>query len=316
MPITELQRQQRRKFLGSSDSPIIMNLSPFKKTASDIYWSKVAPLIEDNTPEYMQIGNWLEGPLLQWAAQELGVEIDTNPADLFCVAHEGEGKDLFAANHDSLIQHKMGQPREGIEAKYANGEMAQEYGEPFTDQIPYHVIVQVQHQMYVSQLSRVYVALAVPSYYAIDRSLYIIQRDEELIKTIVNFGRQWWYEHIEAKIPPDGQGVPPLYVLKALDRRAQAQIRLPEEAVQWANNRIGLKQQVKALSVDIEDIDAKLIHALSDAEIGLLPDGRKVTYFRYEQNRFDSKQFNLDHPELLPDYMKRSDYRTLYIKKK
>jgi predicted phage-related endonuclease len=194
--------------------------------------------------------------------------------------------------------------------------MAKAYGDPYTDQVPDHVIVQVQHQMYVSGLSRVYVALAVPSYYAVDRRLYIVQRDDELIHTIIDFGVEWWKRHVLANQPPNGEGVPPLYVLKALERRAGAQIMLTDEAAAWASRRTELKGQIKSLTAEVETEDARLIHALADAEIGLLPDGRKVTYYSYESNRFDKKRFKLEHPELAPDYMKKSSYRTLYVKRK
>jgi predicted phage-related endonuclease len=100
MPITEAQRQIRRKYLGSSDTPVIMNLSPFKKTENDIYWSKVAELPEDDAPDYMQVGNWLEGPIIEWAADELGVEITREPKDLF---HVEPMVGILAANHDSMI---------------------------------------------------------------------------------------------------------------------------------------------------------------------------------------------------------------------
>jgi len=306
--ITEAQRQNRSKYLGSSDTPVIMNLSPFKKTADDIYWSKVAELPDDDTPDYMSVGNWLEGPILEWAAGELGVKITTMPKYLFHVKDGG----VFAANHDSLIIGK----NESIEGKYANGEMAQTYGEPFTDQVPDYIIVQVQHQMYVSDLTKVYVALATPSYYGIDRRLYVVPRDEQIIETIVDYGQKWWEKHVLTKTPPNGDGIPPIYVLKAIERRSGAQIRLPDEAVNWANRRIELKEQIKTLTAEVEAEDAKLIHALGDAEIGLLSDKRKVTYQQYVSNQFDTKRFKLEHPELAPDYTSKSSYRTLYIKKK
>lgn len=309
MTLTASQRQIRRKYLGSSDTPVIMNLSPFKNTAKDIFWSKVAELPDDDAPDYMSVGNWLEGPILQWAAGELSVKITTKPKDLFHVKDGG----IFAANHDSLIIGKD----ESIEGKYANGEMAQAYGEPFTDQVPDYIIVQVQHQMYVSDLSKVYVALATPSYYGIDRRLYVVPRNEQIIETIVDYGVKWWEKHVVTKTPPDGDDVPPMYVLKALERRAGAQIRLPDEAIAWADRRTELKGQIKSLNAEVGAFDAKLIHALGDAEVGLLPnDKRKITYHQYESNRFDTKRFKLEHPELSPDYTNKSSYRTLYVKKK
>lgn len=309
--ITAEQRQQRRHYLGSSDSPIIMGLSPFKVRPLDVYWSKVAEVPDEST-DYMETGNWLEGPLIQWAAGGLGVKVTTDPDDLFAVAQEGEGADLFAANHDSLI---IGQPA-SIESKFANGEMAQAYGEPGTDHVAYHVLVQCQHQCYVSNLECVHVALAVPSYYGVERRLYCVRRDDELIRMIVDFGHRWWCEHVEKQVPPDGQTTPPLYVLKTLERKAGAQIRLPDEAVTWADQRITLKENIKALTAEVEDIDARLIHALGDAEIGLLPDGRKVTYQQYDSSRIDGKRLREERPDVAAEYMSKSSYRTLYVKKK
>lgn len=311
MPITQTQRQVRRKYLGSSDTPVIMNLPdlPYKKTASDVYWSKVAELPDDDSSKPKTTGNRLEKDLIAWTGEELGVEIITDPEQLFHVSGDG----LLAANHDALIVDRD----EGIEAKYRNGENAKSFGEPYTDQVADDVIIQVQHQMYCSELSKVYVPVAVPSYWGIDYRLYIVQRDEDLIKTIVKFGHEWWEKHVKTKTPPNGDGVPPMYVLKALERRAGAQIRLPEEAVKWADRRTELKEQIKSLVKEVEAEDARLIHALGDAEVGLLPNSkRKVTYHQYESSRFDGKRFRLEHPEIAPDYMSKSFYRTLYIKKK
>lgn len=311
MSITEEQRLARRKYLGSSDSPIIMNLSPYSKTAADIYWSKVADAQEELSGSWIDTGNWLEGPLIQWAADELGVDVTVHPQDLFCVAHEGDGAEIFAANHDSLI---IGQEA-SIEAKFANGEMAQAYGEPGTDQVADHVIIQVQHQMYVSDLEKVYVPLAVPSYYGVDRRLYLVPRDDELIEQIVTFGCRWWTEHVECKLPPDESDVPPLYVLKALERRAGAQIKLDDKYIALADDDDRLKGEIKALKTERESVRRDLIHGLGDAEIGLLSDGRKVTYQGHEVSQFMLDAFRSKHPELGAKFTERKTQRTLYMKK-
>jgi len=160
------------------------------------------------------------------------------------------------------------------------------------------------------------VVLGTPSYYTVEHRLYVVPRDEGIIEQIVKFGVEWWHEHVPNKIPPNGDSVPPLYVLKAIERKAGAQIKLSNEAKSWADKRIALKSQIKTLEKDVDKFSAKLIHALSGAEIGLLPDGRKVTYHQYESNRFNSKQFKIDHPDMAPEYTTKSSHRTLYIKKK
>lgn len=312
MSITEAQRQARRNYLGSSDTPTIMNLSPFKRTATDIFWSKVEDLPDEGGTASMSVGNWLEGPMIEWAAEELGVEVTTDPEDLFHVAQSGPGANVFAANHDSLIKGES----KSIEAKFANGEMAQAYGDPGTDQVADHVIVQIQHQMYVGDLEQVYVALAVPSYYGVDRRLYMVPRDDELIEQIVTFGCEWWTEHVLAKQPPQGNAVPPLYVLKVLQRSAGAQIRMDDAAAALADDDERLKEQIKTLKADREDVRAKLIHGLGEAEIGLLPDGRKVTFKAHESRQFDINRLRAEKPEVAAQYTNKKSSRTLYIRKK
>ena len=186
MPITQAQRLERQQYLGSSDLPIILGISPYSKTANDIYWSKMAPVPEDKGPEYLSTGNYMEGVLIRYAADELGQEIITDPDRLHFVATEGPAKGLFAANLDGLLADGSA----AIECKYCNAEYAEGYGQEGSDEVPDHVLVQVQHQMYCAKLNVVWVAVAMAGY-SLTMKLYRVQRDEELIRTIVNFGVKW-----------------------------------------------------------------------------------------------------------------------------
>lgn len=311
MAITQEQREQRRKFLGSSDSPIIMNLSPYSKTPTDIYWSKVSDADDEVAGPWIDSGNWLEGPLVQWAAGELGLEVSTDPEDLFHVAQHGDGRGVLASNLDSIAWDD----KCGVEAKFANGEMAQAYGEPGTDQVADHVIVQVQHQMYCAELEKVYVALAVPSYYGVERRLYCVPRDDELISQIVTFGCQWWDKHVKANIPPQPQEAPPMYVLKALHRKTGSQIKLDREHIELADADERLKNELKSLKGQRDSVRAKLIHALGSCEIGLLPDGRKVTYQGHDVSSIDVNALRAKKPEIAAQFTVKKFQRTLYIKK-
>ncbi len=300
--ITEEQRQLRRKYLGSSDLAILFAHLlkfplPYKKTDVDIYWSKVNNLPNNSTLS-TETGDWLEKPLLELAAKELGVDIIIDPGRLFTVAQHGPGKGLLAANHDSLIVGR----RAGIEAKFRNADNAQFFGEPNTDQVALDVVVQTQTQMYCGDLDEVYVILGTPSYYTIEHRLYRVPRDEKIIDTIAIYGSQWWQEHIEAGVPPDGNLEPPLYVLKALERKIGVQIRLPDEAVEWCDKRIELKKNIKTLATEVETINRKLLHALGDAEIGLLANGGKVTFKQYMRKVFDDKRLRLELPEIAAEY--------------
>lgn len=311
MTITAEQREQRRHYLGSSDMPTIMGVSPYKNTPVDIYWSKVTEKVPDDETESMSVGTWLEKPLIEWAAGELGVEVTTNPDDLHKVATVGDGAGVFAVNNDALILGKDA----GIEAKFASGELAQGYGESGTDEVADHTIVQTQHQMYCSDLQMVYVALATPSYYGLDRKLYVVPRDDHLIEKLVTFGMDWWNKYVRTKTPPGPDATPPLYVLKALNREkgkviewSDAELALVEKFEEW-------KAEEKEAKSQKDKKKAELLFALGDAEIGKLPDGRRVTYEAHDTSRFDTKGFRAADPETAAKWAKTTSSRTMYIKK-
>ena len=311
MSITPEQREQRRGYLGSSDMPTIMGVSPYKQTAVDVYWSKVAEKLPDEETTAMSVGTWLEQPLIEWAAGELGVEVTTDPNDLHKVATVGDGAGVFASNNDSLILGKDA----GIEAKFASGELAKGYGEAGTDEVPDHTIIQVQHQMYCSELELVYVALATPSYYGLERRLYTVPRDDAVIEMIVQFGVNWWDTFVKTKTPPGPDATPPLYVLKALHREKGKVIKFGEEEQALVDLFNDFKVEEKTTKVHKENVKSRILFALGDAEIGMLPDGRRVTYEAHDTNRFDAKGFRAADPKLAAKWMKKTSSRTMYVKK-
>lgn len=75
MTITAEQRERRRRYLGASDTPAILGLSPWA-TPADVYWSKVGPLKYDAPTEAMQTGNRLEASIVSFAAERLGVAVE------------------------------------------------------------------------------------------------------------------------------------------------------------------------------------------------------------------------------------------------
>ena len=297
MSITAEQREQRRHYLGSSDMPTIMNVSPYKQTAVDVYWSKVAEKLPDEETTAMSVGTWLEGPLIEWAAGELDVEVTTDPDDLHKVATVGDGTGVFAANNDALVLGKDA----GIEAKFASGDLAKGYGEAGSDEVPDHVIVQTQHQMYCSNLQVVYVALATPSYYGLDRRMYTVPREDALIEDLVTFGMEWWDKYVKTKTPPGPSATPPLYVLKALHREKGKVIELGEIGADIVEFFEQYKAEEKEAKSQKDKKKAELIFALGDAEIGKLPDGRRVTYELIKKVAYS---------------VKASSSRTMYVKKK
>ena len=156
----------------------------------------------------MQTGNRLEGALIEFAQEELCAPIKRNQ---YRVSH-GRDAGILAANLDGIV---LGKP-EGVECKYVGQSMADQWGDPGTDQVPDHVIVQVQHAMYCAELDRMWVAAAVAGY-SLDWRLYCVRRSKKLIAVIVEREMAFWTDHVLPRVPPT-PGPPPLEVMAALRR--------------------------------------------------------------------------------------------------
>lgn len=313
--LTAEQREQRRKYLGSSDYPKLLQTTPFKPKdkshACDVYWSKIAPLPEEqDSPTYIVTGNRLEPDLVVWTGEQLGVEVITASDKMFRVSKDG----ISACNHDGLIAGKD----EGVEAKFRNGELAQAFGDPGTDQVADDVIIQVQEQMYCSDLSKVWVPLAVPSYYGLEYRLYCVPRDEVLIERMIAFGTEWWAKHVAADppLPPDPNSGPPMYVLKAMERRKGAEAKLGPAELEATIHMEILKGDIKENKAEVEDLKKFLITSFGDCDSGRLPDNRLLTWYESQASRIDVKALRKELPGVAAEFTKTKASRKFLVRKK
>jgi putative phage-type endonuclease len=306
MPITAEQREQRRHHIGASDTPAILGISPWA-TPADIYWSKVGPLPDDEPTVAMQTGNRLEGPLIQFACERLGVRAKRDVS----LVHPGG---IFAANLDAAIVSSVDHDANAIEAKYVGPANADAWGPDGTEEIPDYVYAQVQHQAYVADLSKVYVAAFVSGYRP-DWRLFAIPRDERAINVIVERGMAFWNDHVLKQVPPVGGELAPLEVLKAM-RRDRSEIALPSEA----SELLDLYERTKAAEKEATEggkvLQRQLITLLGDNTDGLLLDGRRITYRPQSRKSIDTATLRATFPEAAAECEKESTFPVFRVLKK
>lgn len=303
MPITETQRELRKKHLGSSDAPAILGLSRFRN-AADVYWSKRADAdTEDVESLAMRTGNRLERALLTFASEETGVRFRSNQ---FRVSR-GEDGGVLAANLDGLAENRS----EAVECKYVGAQWADLWGPEGSDHVPDDVQVQCQHQMYVAQLERVWVAVAMAGY-SLQWRLYCVQRHEDLIKQIVERELEFWNQHIVPGIPPAGGELPSMDVLRALRREPGRIVTLNEQALKAWESLEEARVKVRLAEQERDARQREVLTLLGDAEIGQLPDGRRITYLEQRATpRVDLKRLRADHPDLYEQIVTENTCRVL-----
>ena len=279
--ITELQRDRRRQHLGSSDAPALVidpttnrPLSPWR-TPSDVYAEKVFEVADEPTPA-KATGNRMEAAILAFAAERLGKPI--NLSNRFRVDNNGTGG-VLACNVDAWL----GEPGLAIvEAKYVGPNSTSEWGEDGSDQVPDHVLVQVQHQLYVTCAGVCHVAAAVAGFAGIDWRIYPIEPRQRLMEAIVEQEMRFWRDHVITRTPPDSYA-PALTVLKQLRREPAKSVTIDPAIVEaW----LAAKGTASVASKNADQAQAALLEALGDAEAGDLPDGRRITYLESKRKGY------------------------------
>lgn len=253
MPITKKQREQRRKHLGSSDSPAVMGVDPWR-SASDVYLEKVANTEDIEGVEAIEIGNAFEKPLIEWASEQLGIEFELN-------VRKVKPGTMFAANLDAL-EKKRG-AKQGGEAKTTS--MPKEYGAEGTDQVPDRVIVQAQHQMYVANLDVVWVPVLMAQYDRLQRKMFKVERNEKIIEGVEEGGAGFWNDHVLPRVPPDDYMPSPDVLARvrrvpgsiiAVDPELVANFETAKEkAAEWGETMKSHRVALLAAAGDAESMD-------------------------------------------------------------
>lgn len=309
MTLTPHQLKLRKRHLGASETPVVLGLSPYSRSAADLYWSKVAE-VDDEPTEAMSRGHWMEDVLVSWASEQLGVAVVSNQ---FRVLHTGLGKEILSATHDAVSPDKP----IGIEAKSVSrfNPAYGEWGEEGTDEIPADVVIQCQQQMLVSDLDVVWVPVAFEAK-TLERRLYRVPRDDELIEMFRVPAVAWWRQYVESRIVPGDDPTPPLAVLKRIHRVEGSVVELEPGVAELIKSLNETKAESKETASREASLKARIIEALGDAEAGKLPDGRLVTYCEQKSSpKVDLAHLKLHHPALYAEIVCQGTHRTLRITK-
>ena len=297
MPITEAQRRKRHCTLGASEVAAIMGMSPFA-TAKDIFNAKRFDLYgvsaedyyakaESETTEAQELGNALEDVVIEICARQLGVKVLKNVR---------RRRGLFTASIDAQIRQKP----EHIEAKTTGRMHGDIFGEEGTDQLPNHILLQCQAQMYVTGNLKVHVPVLMPQRFGgLSIKRYVVEREESLIAAIVDKCTVFWKENVVKGIPPDGSEVAPLEMLKLRQPTVGKVVTAPSEPLVAA---IVAWDRAKAVRKDLEAkmdaAEAILLEQLEDAECVMLPDGRTLTRSRQLRSTVSLDKLRKDYADV------------------
>ncbi|MFB0831843.1 YqaJ viral recombinase family protein [Brevibacillus laterosporus] len=207
--------EYRRLGIGGSDVAAICQMSRYRSPMA-VYLEKLgeASPVEDNPK--MKAGRMLEPLIADWFAEDTGYKVWRQNAIFQHPEH-----DFMLANIDRWLPGQNA----GLECKntaeYCRNDWA-------GTQAPTEYILQCNHYMAVTGADRWFIAVLIGGW---DFQWRVIERDDELIKNLITVEREFWNNHIKAKVPPAFSQQDTEYLSDQYPESiTQSIIELPEEA--------------------------------------------------------------------------------------
>lgn len=306
MPITEKQRLRRRNYIGSSDAASILGMNKYSN-AKNVWITKRYEIETGRTNENMERGNYFESALLEFAASETGLLIAKN---------QFRAKGIFAANLDAQAYKKIDNGKQflpiGFEAK--TSKITDGWGEPGTEEVPEHVMIQCLVQFYVADLKTIFIPRIAP--HSLKLELFRIDFNPEIesaIHNMVEILKDWWKKYVIGNIEPPNEEFPSLDIVKRI-------VREPGSYAEKVDTKLLSKwektKKYKTYWTDKEeDYKAALILQLGTSE-GFKMGDRVLTFL--EQNTKPTIDMNVlrnKYPEVYAEIATPNKTRVLRIKK-
>lgn len=268
-PHTPEWYDEHRRILTATDMAAVLGFSEYKQ-ALDVYLDKKGVVAPFAGNEHTRRGQRYEPVILADYAETMGISQMDTPMPL--VYHPS--LDCLGATPDAEAEDSTGE-HYGVEAKFTmSPKRAEQLGEDLSDWIPEDWMVQVQTQMACTGWKRVDLACLLYGRLRV----FCCQRSEDLIGQIEAAAREMW-ERIANEDPPEPNwqhaGTPALMKAMHPGGSGIAVDLTPDAAAIWASRAASAKAETEAKAMK-EGYDAQFRHAMGDADIGLLPSGRRV----------------------------------------
>ena len=269
---TAAQLAKRQNSIGSSDVPVLFDLSPYK-TKYDLWLEKTGRLMPVVETPAMRWGRLLEPVLLGMIREDYG-SLKSNQARRAPSSH-------LLAHIDAIIDAN----KEPVEGKSSCVESiaGPEWGEFGTDDVPASVLLQSTSHMVAMRPEQPMICYVPVFLGGRGFGFYHVKFSQLIADAILEAVESFWVDHVQADTPPDNYQ-PNLEVMRRIKRQPNSTGNVSEGAlIIWQDANAKAIQAKK----DADAMKALLIREMDQNEAAFVGEtGEALTYYEHERAAF------------------------------
>lgn len=299
--LTDIDHERRKKGIGGSDIAAIAGLSKFK-SPMDVYIEKTGGNPNRTMSAFQQRGHELEPIILSKYSGFTGDEIEkTN------VSIQDREKDYLIGTLDAVTKKGI-----IVDAKCVSNFTRLEWGEPMTDQVPQHILLQMAHYARIHECEYVDVAaLFVDTW---DFSVYRYKRDKNLEDGILKLATNFWENNVLKMIPPEPRTKQEVAILFKNCQNELYSVADDLDLESYATLK-DLNKQIKELEGKKESCESILMRSIG-SNCGLKDKAGAIiaTWKEQSSSRIDAKKIIEENPSMKEKYTTKSTFRVFRVK--
>lgn len=294
----------RKRGVCGSDAGTICGLNPFSSLLA-LYAEKKGIMQQKEDNEAMRIGRDLEEYVAKRFLEEMCQRGTPKRVKNCNYVLQHPNYPWMLANVDRLI---IGE-NAGLECKTTSAFNKTDF---VGNDIPPAHYCQCQHYMAVTGADRWYLEEVVLGKGAYS---FVIERNEEDIKHLIELEQEFWVNHIEKGIPPEtdgsetsGNALSEMYPVSD-DENEIDLTPFGNELRQISE----INAQIKEYESQKEKIEQRIKEYMGENGRGF-SEGYQVSWKSETRNNIDSTRLRKEHPEIAEAYTKTTNYRKFIIK--
>lgn len=303
--VTKISHEEWLKYrkmgITGTDSGAIVGMNPYK-SALQVFVDKTTENIEVFDNEAMKQGRDLEEYVAQRFCETTGKKVRRANA-----IFSNEEHPWMLADFDRLV---VGE-RAGLECKTVSAYSADKWK---NGAIPLHYQLQVQHYLAVSGYDAWYIAALI---FGKEFIVHKIERDEELIQSLITIEKRFWEQNVLAGImpDPDGSKTADEVLAKYFPQKEGISVLLPDYMETQLNRRRELVELIEKLETEKKTIEQSVKKYLGDSNA---TEAENESFFvrwkNVETDRVDVDKLKKEAPDIYERFKKTTYSKRLTIK--